>query len=314
MVRPTVLIPLLLLLAGCEPAPPPTYQGYVEGEYVRVAAPFAGNLVRLAVARGSQVRAGDALYTLEQDSERAARQEAGQRLAAAQARLANLRKGRRPEEIAAIEARLAEARSALRLSAAQLARDEQLARAGYVSAARLDASRSAHDQNLARLQQLQAELNVARLAGRADEIRAAEAETEAARAALSQAEWRLAQKSVRAPVGGLVQDVYYVEGEWVNAGHPVLSLLPPGNVKIRFFVPEPVLGRLRPGQSLRVSCDGCPPLTATVSYVSPQAEYTPPVIYSKDSRAKLVFLVEARPAAADAAALHPGQPVDVRLP
>jgi HlyD family secretion protein len=110
-----------------------------------------------------------------------------------------------------------------------------------------------------------------------------------------------------------VSDTLFVQGDWVPSGAPVVSLLPPGNVKIRFFVPEPRLGAVAVGQKVSVGCDGCAPLTATISFIAPQAEYTPPVIYSKESRAKLVFLVEALPDAKDAAKLHPGQPVDVKL-
>jgi HlyD family secretion protein len=116
-------------------------------------------------------------------------------------------------------------------------------------------------------------------------------------------------------VAGVVTDTLFVKGEWVPAGSPVVAILPPANVKVRFFVPEPKLGAVKVGQKVSVACDACGnPLEATVSFVAPQAEFTPPVIYSKDSRAKLVFLVEARPDPADAARLHPGQPVDVTLP
>ena len=112
----------------------------------------------------------------------------------------------------------------------------------------------------------------------------------------------------------MVQDTFFVEGEWVPAGRPVASLLPPGNVKARFYLPESALGALRIGQTVEISCDGCgAPIRATLSYVSAQAEYAPPVLYSKESRAKLVFLAEARPAPASASGLRPGQPVDVRL-
>jgi HlyD family secretion protein len=105
-----------------------------------------------------------------------------------------------------------------------------------------------------------------------------------------------------------------VRGEWVPAGAPVVSVLPAANVKARFFVPETELGRVRVGQGVKLACDGCgAPIDAKVSFIATQAEFTPPVIYSKDSRAKLVFLVEARPSPADAVKLHPGQPVDVTL-
>ena len=116
----------------------------------------------------------------------------------------------------------------------------------------------------------------------------------AAQAALAQANWKLEQKSVAAPVTGLVQDTFFVLGEWVPAGRPVVSLLPPGNVKARFYVPEPALSSVRIGAPLEIRCDGCQPIEARVSYVSSQAEYTPPVLYSKESRSKLLFLVEAR--------------------
>ena len=120
------------------------------------------------------------------------------------------------------------------------------------------------------------------------------------------------QKSVAAPVGGLVHDTYFVEGEWVPAGRPVAAILPPANVKVRFYVPETSLGSISPGMPVEIRCDGCPaPIAGKVTFISAQAEYTPPVLYSKESRAKLVFLIEARPDGGSN--LHPGQPVDVAL-
>jgi HlyD family secretion protein len=155
---------------------------------------------------------------------------------------------------------------------------------------------------------------VSKLAGREDQIDAAARDVAAQRAALDQADWNLAQKSVRATVAGQVTDTLYVTGEWVAAGSPVVSMLPPENIKVRFFVPQTDLGRITIGESVSIACDGCPaPVSARISFIAPQAEYTPPVIYSSDSRAKLVFLIEARASAADSVKLHPGQPVDVRL-
>ena len=120
---------------------------------------------------------------------------------------------------------------------------------------------------------------------------------------------------MRALQGGLVFDTMYRTGEWVPAGSPVVRMLPAENVKVRFFVPEAVLGSLTPGARVEIRCDGCPAaLPAVVSYVSVQAEYTPTNIYSNDTRAKLVFMVEARPQPGDAARLHPGQPVQVTWP
>ncbi|NDP44013.1 MAG: HlyD family secretion protein, partial [Aromatoleum sp.] len=120
---------------------------------------------------------------------------------------------------------------------------------------------------------------------------------------------------VASPATGLVDDTYFVVGDWVPAGGPVASVLPPGNVKVRFFVAETVLGRLKHGQSVTVACDGCAaPVSATIVFISDRAEFTPPVLYSKDNRTKFVYLVEAKPSPQDAVKLHPGQPVDVTLP
>jgi len=304
----------LAVLAACADEGPRIYQGYAEGEYVRVAAPFAGTLQSLAVKRGAQVKAGDPLFALEQENEAAARREAKERLRNAEAQLANLKKGKRAPELDAIRAQLAQAEAALKLSAVQLKRQEQLVAQNFISKERLDEARTAYDRDTQRVAELRAQLATARLAARPDEIKAAEYSVEAAKAALAQAEWRLAQKSVKAPVAGLVQDTHYVLGEWVTANAPVVSLLPPQNIKVRFFVREIELGAVKVGQKLAVTCDGCAaPLAAEVSFISPQAEFTPPVIYSRQERAKLVYLVEARPAPEDATKLHPGQPVEVKF-
>lgn len=304
----------LLALAGCAEPPRDHYQGYVEGDFVRTAAPFAGTLLQLNVQRGDSVKPGDPLFALEQANEQAARNEAVERLRRAKAQVANLQKGKRPDEIDAIRAKLTEAKAALRLSAAQLARDEKLFSGGAITREKLDESRTAQTRDQARVKQVQAELRTAEQGARPDEVAAAQAEVAAAQAAVDQAEWKLGQKSARSEVSGTVVDTFFTPGEWVNAGSPVVSILPPGNIKVRFFVPETILGEFKVGERLNLTCDGCPaPIPAKLSFISPQAEYTPPVIYSKDSRAKLVYLMEARPAPQDAARLHPGQPIEVRV-
>jgi HlyD family secretion protein len=314
MLRAIMPLSLALAIAGCGEQPASYNQGYAEAEYVRVALPFAGMLEQLDVQRGAQVKAGDALFVLESENETAMRREAEERLRNAEAQLANLRKSKRPTEIAAARAQLEQAVAALALSEAQLKRTAQLVAQNFIAKEKYDEAQTSRDRDRARVAQLKADLATTQLAARPDEIKAAEAAVEAAKASVAQAAWRLEQKSATAPVSGLVADTYFVKGEWVNAGAPVVSLLPPQNVKLRFFVPESVLGSIHIGQEMRVTCDACPaPLAARVSFVAPQAEFTPPVIYSRNSRAKLVYLIEARPAPADAARLHPGQPVEVRL-
>jgi HlyD family secretion protein len=313
MRRATLLL-LMALVSGCSESGVEAWQGYVEGEFVLLASPAAGQLEKLYVHRGDQVAAGKPVFALEQENERAARLEAAERLRSAQARLENLSAKRRPDEIDALRAELNQARATRDLSASQLAQQQKLFDGGFTAQARMDEARSAHARDVARVAEAQAQLQSAlQPVGRDAERKAAEGEVEAARAAVAQAAWRLEQKSVSAPMGALVQDTFFVEGEWVPAGRAVASLLPPGNVKVRFYVAEPVLQRFAPGRELEVRCDGCKPMNARVTYVSSQAEYTPPVLYSKESRHKLLFLVEARPPAGAGAALRPGQPVDVRL-
>lgn len=291
-------------------AEPTVFYGYVEGEFVRLAPREGGTLSELLIVRGDRVAAGQVLALLESDNEAAARDDARARVAQAEALLDNLRKGKRPAEIQAISAQQAQAAAALKLSEAQLRRQEGLKGSGAFSPERLDEARATYERDRARLAELTAQITVARLAARDDEIAAAEAAVEVARAALRQAEWRLAQRTLVAPTDALVSDTLYVVGEHVGAGMPVVSLLPPRNVKLRFFVPEAERARLSMGQPVGVRCDACPPnLSARVTYMAPQAEYTPPVIYSRESRAKLVYMIEAKPEGE--MRLYPGQPVEV---
>jgi HlyD family secretion protein len=170
------------------------------------------------------------------------------------------------------------------------------------------------DQDRQQVDQLASDLQTAGLGSRVDEIAAAEAAARASEAALAKAQWDLDQKSQAAPKSGLVFDTLYYEGEWVPAGHPVVSLLPPEQIKVRAFVPEPQIGAVHIGDRVQVSVDGVgAPFTGRVSFISPEAEYTPPVIYSQESRSKLVFMVEVEFDPKIAVSLHPGQPVDVQF-
>lgn len=303
------------LLSACEAQKSASFQGYAEGEYVLVAAPYGGSLERLSVARGQRIEAGAPLFALEQANESAARRESEQRLRAAEAKVSDLSGAQRTAQVQALEANVEKAVAALEYTKTEFARNEKLLHDGFISPAGLDVWRTAVERNQADLREARAQLAFARQSiGRPAELTSARAEAGAAQAVVAQAEWKLDQKAQKAPAGGFVQETFYVAGEWVPAGKPVVSLLPPENVKVRFFVPETVVGQLKLGSTVRVHCDGCgEDIAAALSYVSSQAEYTPPVIYSRESRAKLVFMVEARPVAKDATRLKPGQPVDVVL-
>jgi HlyD family secretion protein len=174
-------------------------------------------------------------------------------------------------------------------------------------------ARLTHERNTRTLDELTAQLATAGLGARIDAIAAATADAGAASAAKERADWSVAQKNQSAPRAALVYDTLYREGEFIAAGAPVVSLLPPEHLKVRFYVPEAEFAALKAGDPVRIALTGRPPLDASVSYLSPKPEYTPPVLYNRENRAKLVWLVEA--VFADPSVtrdLHPGQPVDVQ--
>ena len=305
---------MTLLVAGCAKPPADVYPGYAEGENVRLSAPISGTLTKLLVQRGDTVAAAAPAFVLEQENERSARQEAESRVQQAQAQLANLKLGRRPEELQALRAQLSQAQAALKLSTNELSRASQLVAEKFSSPATLDQARAAAERDQASVNEINAQLRLAGQGSRENEIAAAQQEVNAAKAQLAQAEWRVQQKTQRIPIAGDVVDLLYREGEWVPQGSPILSLLPPANVKARFFVPQPVLGKIALGQTVQLHCDGCPaPIAAKVTFIAREAEFTSPIIYSKENRAALVFMVEARPSPEDARRLHPGQPLEVRM-
>lgn len=307
------LFAICALLAGCIEDQLTSYQGYVEGEFVYLSSSESGRLDRLLVTKGQQVSAEMPLFALESANEAAAERQARQQLNMAEAQLQDLRTGKRPPELEIIRAQLSQAMANDKTSAAKLSRDKAQHEAGGIATAQLEATRAEADVNAARVRELKSQLDVANLPARDQQILAQTANVAAARAVLDQAAWKLSQKSVTAASAGLVFDTLYREGEWVKAGNPVIRLLPPENIKIRFFIPEPVLGTLAIGTEVALHCDGCPTdIPAKVTYIATEAEYTPPIIYSNETRSKLVYMIEAHPLAASAN-LHPGQPVEVKL-
>lgn len=319
MKRFAIMIVLLLAAGGTafwylrqEKAAPPGYQGYVEGNFVLMAPEEGGRIAQLAVEAGDQVAEGQMLFALEASAQNAQVEEAKAKLGQAKAQLENLRDaGQRPEQIAILEAARSRAQAALEFSASDLQRQRILFERGYSSKARLDQAEAAFERDKAALDETERQITAARLAGRTSEILAAEAAVKAAEAALQQAQTRLDKRHVVAPASARAQDIYFRAGEVVLAGQPVLALLPPANLKIRFYVPEPALATLALGQQVAVLCDSCPPdLRARITFLSQDVEFTPPVIFSEQERSKLVFRAEARPFGD--VALPTGLPVTVR--
>ena len=308
-----VVLGMGLALAGCTRETPGIFQGYVEGEFVHVATSGAGRLDTLNVARGDSVVAGDALFALESENEAAALRQARKQLAVAESQLDDMKLGKRPQEVEVIRAQWTQAKADAERAETERVRDEAQFLAGGIAQSQLDRSRASAEISAARVRELEGQVGVAELPAREDQIRAQTAQVAAARAACEQAEWRLNQKKISTTVGGRVFDTLYREGEWVPSGRPVVRLLPPENVKVRFFVPETELGRLSIGQEVALRRDGTEEeIVAKVTYVSGEAEYTPPIIYSNERRSKLVFMIEAKPVSPHSD-LHPGQPVQASL-
>lgn len=313
----TALCHALLVLcfsASCDRRPAAKYQGYVEGEYVYVASPLAGAVEKLAVRRGDQVHSGDLLFALECAAETAQRQQSERKLIEAKANLEDVKKGKRPTEIESATAQLSEAQAALDMAEKDINRKRQLLASGAISPSDFDLADSTYRQSIHRVEQLRSDLSTARLGAREDQIASAEAVVHENEAALARADWDLTQKKQFAPKEGAVFDTLYYEGEWAAAGKPVVALLPPENIKVRAFIPETVIGGVHLRDPVRVFADGVAGAKdGRVSFISPQAEYTPPMIYSRETRAKMVIMIESEFPREIAMTMHPGQPVDLEF-
>lgn len=291
---------------------PQRWQGYAEGEYVWIGLPEAGRLDQLLVFRGDRVAIGADLFGLEAEREVAGVARASAELAAARSELQDLTKGLRPSEVEAIEERIRQAEAAHELARLNLQRQNDLAGTGAASIERRDAARALFYRTAAEVAEFKAELITAGLGGREDRVETARQGIASAEAALVEAQWWLDQRFATAPAAGMVFDTFFRPGEFVKAGTPVVSLLPAENIKVRFFVGEAELSGIHIGDKVMIGCDGCgAAIAAVIRYVSPEAEYTPPVIYSEQTRQSLVFMVEAWPEDSKHP-LKPGQPVDVR--
>ncbi len=310
-------IPVLAGLLGCG-APEPLAVGYVEGEYVQIAPVATAELIEVPVRQGDRVAEGDVVARQEATDAEIALAEAEATRSEARAELADLREGSRPEEIQVIEASLEAARVRMRLAEREAERQTALATRRVVSEATLDTATAARDTARTEVAQMEAELAVARLPARPDRVEAAGGKVRGAEAAVRQAEWALGKRVVASPAAGPITDVLRRTGELAGPTAPVATLLPDGAVKLVLYAPEAAAARLAPGDRLAVRCDGCPDgLTARVSYIADGPEFTPPVIYSLETRQKLVYRIEARPETGpegDAVSgLRPGQIVDVTL-
>lgn len=301
---------MAMVMAVFSPAAPPVgYTGYIEANYVHVASVSPGRITRIVAAEGQVVETGDLLVVLDASQQTALLLAAEARVAAARATLENLATGSRSEELDVIRASLGKAEADLTLARTNLARSEQLEKAGTVSAAKVELDRNAVATAEAQVNQLRAQLTVAELPARSAQQVAAEANLAAAEADAQRARLDLDERQVHAPIAGVIERFYYSAGEVAAIGTPLASILPAQALEARFFVPEAARSSLAMGQSVTVTCDGCADLAATVTHIASEPQTTPPVIYSSEERSRLVYLVEAR--IEGAATVQPGQPVTV---
>ena len=310
-IKKIFIISSIFILAACD-SKETVFQGYVEGEYAYIASAISGNLTQRLVNRGDQVVVNQPLFVLDPQPETDKLEQAKFQLTQAKNQLFDLQKGARFTIIANIKAQLEQAQAGLDFAQETFERYQALYRSGAIDKGTLDQARSQYEQNLQAVNAVEAQLAEAKLGARENQIMAQKAAVDAAEAIVKQAEWALLQKSVRATVNAQVFDTLYEPGEFVGVGRPVIALLPPDKIKIVFFVPEKIVSRITVGDEVIVDCDSCKnSYKAKITFISPSAEFTPPVIFSQESRDKLVYRIEARTPIKLAKYFHPGQPIDV---
>ncbi len=304
---------LTAILPGLGDGGAPVYNGYVEADFVYVAASVTGRIATMAAVEGAELGADAVLFDMDATKQEASLRAAEARAAQAEANLRNLETGGREAEIDVIRASLEEALAKQALARSTLARTQSLYEREIVTQARVDADRAALESANAHVAQLRAQLDVAELPAREEQLIAARATLTAARAEADLARSQLADMAVTAPVAGRVEKVYFVAGEVAAAGTPVVSILPPGAFKVLFFLPEADRAGFEIGDRLALECSGCPEgASAILTRMASDPQHTPPMIYSREERARLVFRAEARPEGAPN--LMPGQPVSLTRP
>lgn len=309
---------LVLLLTGllcaCTDYEHSPLQGYIEGEYTQLSSPIAGKLSKLAVVRGEYVSQGQLLFLLDNRPESDQLQRATAQTESSKAQYQDALMGQRSTVIIALIAQRDQAKAALDLAQQNFARSQILFQKGAVSRASFDEATSNLKSAKRRVDEIEANIREAQQGQRQFKIESQYDEYKASQAQLSEAQWRVQQKSVYAPDKGLIFDTFFNEGEQVSAYQAVVSLLSPTNVYVVFYISEPDRSKYKVGDNIMFTCDACHErFPAKINYISPQAEYTPPVIFSRESRAKLVYRVRAAIPVWVTERVYPGQPVDVFL-
>lgn len=304
----------IVIISGCSKNNQTKFQGYIEGRFTYISSQFTGTLQDLTIERGSSLKIGQKLATLEGSPQLEEYKQAQADLEKAKSNLADLEKGKRPSELAAIEDQQKQVIAQIKYASITVKRYQHLVKTHAIQQDKLDSAISNYNQLNAQLAELNQNLITAKLPARIDQINEAKAQVVTAEAVLQKAQWQLKQKQLLSPINGYVFDTFYLVGETVPAASPILSALDPKDVYVVFFVPEEQLAKTKVGQKISFTCDSrSQPIPATIYFISDKAEFTPPIIYSETSRQKLTYRVEAKLTVADAQQVQPGQPITIDL-
>lgn len=310
----SVLLIGLTFLYACDERDHKSYQGYIEGDLNYLASPYSGILIKLYVDKGDTVKPGDPIYQLDPQPQLSRLQQATYTLQQAQSELQNLQKGQRKTVLQSIQAQIKQAEAELSLAKKNVVRYRKLYLQHAIEELQYDEAKRNLQQAQNRVKEFKANLAEASRASRIDLIKAQQDKAKSLQASVKDLEWQLAQKKKVSPAAGRIFDRFYLPGEFIAEGQPIVSLLTTDNMDVVFFIPEPVLSQIKINQQIHFTCDSCNTrYTATIYFISPNAEYTPPVIFSRERREKLVYRIEAKLSPEIAKQFNAGQPVDVYL-
>ena len=304
----------LILTTGCNPETNNLINGSVEVNFTQIAPTIGGRLEEINVEIGEQVKNGSSLFRLDNTQELSALNEITARVISAEENIKDLQSGGREDEIAVVEHRLSEAKAMHRQAQIDYQRNLKLHREKIIADRVFDQSKTNLRVAKAKVESINSELQVIKSPARSAKIRSQVALAKAMRELHKQKIWKYSQKEVFTPKNHsiyVVENIYFQVGEYVPAGIPVVNLYSPKNIFLRFYVNETNLSKIRVGNQIVINCDGCEEHKAKINYIATQAEYTPPILYNRENRSKLVYRVEATPENPEK--LHIGMPVDINI-
>jgi HlyD family secretion protein len=310
----TLPIAAVFFISSCQNHNNSTFQGYVEGKYTYVSSATSGKLIELLAEKGNYITKEQLLFKLDPEPENSQLQIAKQNLTHNEQMLEDSQKGGRETIIKAIEAQHAQVFAEVTLAHKNLERYQELYKTRTIDKASLDDATATYQSSSERLKEIEANLAEAKMGARENIVAAQKALVASDTAAVNQAQWALTQKTVYATNDALIFDTLHEKGEFVPAGEPVVVLLPRDTLKVIFFIPQKTLSQISMGEKIKFTCDQChATYDATISFIAPDPEYTPPVIFSKETRDKLVYRIEAKISPQALYKINIGQPVDVTV-